>query len=184
MRHSLSLELVRFATRTFGVRWLSTTPTGSASGSDSMNPRHHLIEAGSDAFLMPSQFEPCGLNQMFSMRYRNGSDCPGSRRIGRHSGCQRRVSFSRLLGRCIPLGPARGPAGLPRRTRAMGRTDQARHEKRLLVGQSGRRILNCLRAGDRRSTPRCHTERLTMSAGLRLLDCLNRGRAPLQSNIR
>ncbi|WP_407832872.1 glycogen synthase GlgA [Vibrio rotiferianus] len=33
------------------------------------NELAHLVEAGSDFFLMPSEFEPCGLNQIYSMAY-------------------------------------------------------------------------------------------------------------------
>ena len=29
----------------------------------------HRIEAGADIFVMPSRYEPCGLNQMYSQRY-------------------------------------------------------------------------------------------------------------------
>ncbi len=36
---------------------------------DFSNPFAHRIEAGSDLFLMPSHYEPCGLNQMYSMAY-------------------------------------------------------------------------------------------------------------------
>lgn len=33
------------------------------------NKLAHLVEAGADFFVMPSRYEPCGLNQMYSMRY-------------------------------------------------------------------------------------------------------------------
>ena len=33
------------------------------------NPLAHQIEAGADVFLMPSLYEPCGLNQLYSLAY-------------------------------------------------------------------------------------------------------------------
>jgi starch synthase len=44
-------------------------PTQVAFHRGFSNELAHLIEAGSDMFLMPSVYEPCGLNQMYSLRY-------------------------------------------------------------------------------------------------------------------
>jgi starch synthase len=33
------------------------------------DPLAHLVEAGADLFLMPSRYEPCGLNQLYSLKY-------------------------------------------------------------------------------------------------------------------
>lgn len=47
----------------------SKHPRKLAARLEFSNQVAHQIEAGSDLFLMPSQYEPCGLNQMYSMAY-------------------------------------------------------------------------------------------------------------------
>eukprot|EP00891_Asterochloris_glomerata_P005435 jgi/Astpho2/5435/Aster-07383 len=53
-----------------GMRWLESAYPDRARGWVGFNvPMSHKITAGCDLLLMPSRFEPCGLNQLYAMRY-------------------------------------------------------------------------------------------------------------------
>jgi starch synthase len=83
----LMREGLRFVMLGTGERWLENAVqayTHRARGRfwghvGFDDPLSHLIEAGADAFLMPSRFEPCGLNQMYSLLY---GTPPIVRRVG------------------------------------------------------------------------------------------------------
>ncbi len=49
--------------------WASRWPGQVCAWIEFSNEKAHRIEAGADMFLMPSEFEPCGQNQLYSMRY-------------------------------------------------------------------------------------------------------------------
>lgn len=49
--------------------WAERWPDQVFSWIEFSNEKAHQIEAGVDLFLMPSEFEPCGQNQLYSMRY-------------------------------------------------------------------------------------------------------------------
>jgi starch synthase len=52
------------------LAWLASKNPSKFSYTPGYDNRlSHMIEAGADIFVMPSRYEPCGLNQMYSMRY-------------------------------------------------------------------------------------------------------------------
>lgn len=72
MRHDVQLVLLGSGSSALEgwFREAERTWPDKARGWVGFNERlAHRIEAGADIFLMPSRFEPCGLNQMYSMRY-------------------------------------------------------------------------------------------------------------------
>lgn len=72
LRHGFQLVVLGSGERRFEAMFaqLATAfPRQVAFHRGFSNELAHLIEAGSDMFLMPSVYEPCGLNQMYSLRY-------------------------------------------------------------------------------------------------------------------
>lgn len=53
-----------------GLQWMESEFSNSARGWVGFNvPFSHRLTAAADILLMPSRFEPCGLNQMYAMHY-------------------------------------------------------------------------------------------------------------------
>jgi len=72
-------------------------------------PLAHQIEAGADMFLMPSLYEPCGLNQMYSMRY---GTVPVVRATGGLDDTVESYDPNTKKGNGFKFGPYSGPAML------------------------------------------------------------------------
>ena len=100
----------------------------------------HLIEAASDMFLMPSLYEPCGLNQMYSLKYgtvpivrRTGGLADSVQHVesGDAAGHRHRVQRLRCAGGA--LGDARG-AGSVQGSRRLAAAHAQWHGAGFLVG--------------------------------------------------
>ncbi len=104
----------------------------------------HQIEAGADLFLMPSFYEPSGLNQLYSMHY---GTPPVVRATGGladtvvdatpqalAAGTATGFVFVALPGRRLARRRAARRQPLPRAVRRLARPGAGRHEGRLVVG--------------------------------------------------
>ncbi len=89
----------------------------------------HWIEATSDIFLMPSQYEPCGLNQMYSLRY---GTVPVVRRTGGLADSVQRYDPATGSGTGVVFDPFTVPALVSAVDTALDLYADARHWQRLV----------------------------------------------------
>ncbi len=105
----------------------------------------HKIEAGADMFLMPSRYEPCGLNQIYSLKYgtvpivraTGGLDDtiePWDARTGKGTG----FKFYEYNGESSAADHQSRPAGLSRRI-VLASPHAQRHGARFFLEQPRRR---------------------------------------------
>ena len=89
----------------------------------------HWIEAASDVFLMPSQYEPCGLNQMYSLRY---GTVPIVRRTGGLADSVQRYDPATGTGTGVVFEPFTVPALLSAVDTALDLYADPRHWNRMV----------------------------------------------------
>ena len=135
MRLDVSWVMLGSGERRYEDLWRAAAATypGRVSATIGFDERlAHLIEAGSDMFLMPSRFEPCGLNQMYSLRY---GTVPIVRATGGLDDTVRTTTVVRAGNRVqVPRLHAAGSAGRGRARRAL----TFRHAGSLAADSAGR----------------------------------------------